>query len=87
MTCIHMMGGIVCVNPWGRLKLGNRYITVDYHEYCGPSFEYVKGGKPYDPVDENDPIWPLFKAWHDKYSAKKAKQKARLEKCAHKETK
>lgn len=87
MTCIHMMGGIICVNPWGRLRLGNRYIIVDFHEYCGPSFFYVKGDKPYDPVDENDPIWPLFGAWLDKYQAKKAKQKAQREKCAHKEGK
>lgn len=76
MTCIHMHGAIVCVSPWGRLKLGNRYVEVSFHEYCGPSFEWVKGRTPYNPGDENDPIWPLFEAWHDKYMAKKAKRDA-----------
>ena len=74
MTCHRFAGGIICINPWGRLKLGNRYVIVDFHEYCGPSFEWVKGGAPYDPVDENDPIWPLFEVWLEKYKARKAKR-------------
>lgn len=77
MTCTRILGGIICTSPWGRLKLGNRYINVDFHEYCGPSFTWVKGGEWYDPKDENDPIWPLFEAWLEKYMAKQAKTKAR----------
>lgn len=74
MTCIHFGSAIICVNPWGRLKLGNRYVWVDFHEYCGPSFSWdAYGRKPYDPVDENDPIWPLFGVWLEKYRAKQAK--------------
>ncbi len=76
MTCIHMMGAIVCVSPWGRVKLGNRYVMIDFHEYLGPSFSYVKGNEYYDPKDENDPIWPLFEVWFEKYQAKKAKRDA-----------
>jgi len=74
MTCINFGNAIVCVPPWGRLRLGNRYVWVDFHEYCGPSFSWDSAGrKPYDPVDENDPIWPLFGAWLEKYRAKKDK--------------
>lgn len=48
---------IVCTNPYGRLHLGNRYVWVDYHPYCGPYFSYdANGSKLYDPVDENDPM-------------------------------
>jgi len=77
MTCYRLGDAVICINPWGRLKLGNRYVMVDFHEYCGPSFEWVKGGKPYDPVDENDPIWPLFDVWHKKHKAAKARRAAR----------
>jgi hypothetical protein len=75
MTCIRLDSNtIVCVNPGGRLKLGNRYVWLDFHPYCGPNFSWDRNGsKPYDPVDENDPIWPLFEVWHQKYKAKKAR--------------
>lgn len=76
MTCLRMNGAIVCVSPWGRLKLGNRYVEVSYHEYCGPSFTWVKGDIPYEPADENDPIWPLFYVWLAKFEAEKAKRRA-----------
>lgn len=75
MTCIRVGSqAIVCVNPWGRLKVGNRYVWVDFHSYCGPSF-YPDSGmtKVYDPVDEQDPVWPEFEKWLAKYQAKKAK--------------
>lgn len=78
MTCINFGSGVVCVNPWGRLKLGNRYVWVSFHPYCGPSFSWDAGGnKPYDPSDEDDPIWPLFTAWLAKYDAAKLKEQAR----------
>lgn len=82
MTCIHMHNGIFCVSPWGRVKLGNRYVMIDFHEYCGPQFTWVKGCALYEPADENDPIWPLFEAWLSKYQAAKAKRKAQQEKTA-----
>ena len=77
MTCINMGSMIVCVAPWGRLKVGNRYVWVDFHAYCGPSF-YTdsKMTKLYDPVDENDPVWEPFGKWLDKYNAAKAKKLA-----------
>jgi hypothetical protein len=66
---------IVCVDPWGRLKVGNRYVWVLFHEYCGPSF-YTDAAmsKLYDPNDENDPVWPQFERWLKKYRAAKDKQ-------------
>lgn len=81
MTCIRMGNAIVCVSDWGRLKVGNRYVWVDMHPYCGPSF-YTDSGmsKEYDPVDENDPVWPVFQAWYDKKRAGiEAKRAATLE--------
>ena len=80
MTCIHLgANAIVCVNPWGRLKVGNRYVWVDFHEWCGPSF-YTDANmrKMYDPVDEDDPVWPEFSKWLAKYDAAKAKRNKRL---------
>jgi hypothetical protein len=74
MTCVRIGNGTVCISPWGRLKLGNRYVWVDFHEYCGPSF-YTDAAmsKVYEPADENDPIWPLFGKWLEKYRAAKDK--------------
>ena len=64
MTCTNLGNMIVCTNPIGRLHVGNRYVWVDYNTHCGPSFSYdANGEKPYDPVDENDPVWPAFGAW------------------------
>lgn len=83
MTCHRIPGGIVCVSPWGRLKLGNRYVMVYFHSHCGPSFEWVKGGEAYEIADENDPIWPLFEAWLVKFNA--AKEKRRIASTATKE--
>ena len=77
MTCINFGNAIVCVNPWGRLTIGNRYVWVDFHEYCGPSFYWDSAmQKVYDPVDENDPIWDQFDKWLKKYRAGKEKQAA-----------
>lgn len=61
----------------GRLHLGNRYIYVSMHHYCGPDFFYDRDmTKPYKFTDEcvDDPIWPLFNEWNKKYNklAKKA---------------
>jgi hypothetical protein len=75
VTCTRIPGGIVCTSPWGRLHVSNRYIWVDYHAWCGPSFSYDSAGNiPYVPVDENDPVWLEFSKWLKKYDAAKAKQ-------------
>lgn len=75
MTCTQLESIIVCTSPWGRLHVGNRYVYLDYHEWCGPYFSYDQNGdKPYDPVDENDPVWPVFMKWLDKYNASKARK-------------
>lgn len=34
MTCISFGNAIVCVSPWGRLKDGNRYVWVSFHDWC-----------------------------------------------------
>lgn len=75
MTCINFGNAIVCVQPWGRLHVNGKYIYVDFHEYCGPSFTQDRAGNvPYDPVDENDPVWEAFGKWLDKYNAAKGKR-------------
>lgn len=76
MTCINMGSAIVCVSPWGRLKVGNRYVWVDFHEYCGPSF-YTDAAmrKKYEPNGVDDPVWEQFGNWLAKYRAGKEKQR------------
>lgn len=77
MTCTRFGNAIICTHPWGRLHVGNRYVYVDFHEYCGPSFSWDSNGdKPYDPVDENDPVWPEFSKWLKKHQERKAKAAA-----------
>lgn len=68
MTC-HNLGGVIACgwHPSGRLHLDNRYVWVEFHPYCGPSFTWDKNQtKEYIPKDENDPIWPVFQKWYDK---------------------
>lgn len=70
MTCTNLGNMIVCTNPSGRLHIGSRYVWVDYHTHCGPSFSYdANGQKPYEPADENDPVWPAFEAWLARFNA------------------
>jgi hypothetical protein len=77
MTCINIGNAIICMSPWGRMKLGNKYVWLEYHEYCGPTFYWDSNmTKLYDPVDENDPIWDLFDVWLKKYRANKEKEAA-----------
>ena len=79
MTCIRLAPNIIaCVNDSGRLHIGNRYVWVDMHPYCGPTFfKDVAMNDPYVPVDESDPVWPAFEAWHQKKQAEKEKAIAR----------
>jgi hypothetical protein len=66
------------VKRWGRLHVGNRYIWLEFHPWVGPSFTTDSGGvKPYDPVDENDPVWPHFMAWLEKFNAAEAKARCK----------
>ena len=79
MTCTHIGNAIVCTSPWGRLKVGNRYVWVDFHRYCGPAFFTDSNmSKVYDPVDESDPVWPEFTKWLDKHEAAEAKRRAAM---------
>lgn len=75
MTCIRYGNAIICVNDGGRLHLGNRYVWVDMHPYCGPTFfwDYAMT-KVYEPKNSRDPIWPLFERWYKKAKARKAKR-------------
>lgn len=72
MTCIRAGNAIICVNDWGRLHIGNRYVWVSMHPYCGPSFFWDTAmTKEYDIKGRRDPIWPAFEAWYEKQKAKK----------------
>jgi len=79
MTCVRIgSSAIACgFHPWGRLKVGNCYVWVDFHPYCGPNF-YTDSGmtKLYDPKDESDPVWEPFGRWLAKYQAAEAKTAA-----------
>lgn len=72
MTCVKIHNGIICVNPWGRIKVGSKYVWIDYHTYCGPTFWRDRAmTKIYDPANENDPVWPEFEKWLTKYEARR----------------
>ena len=76
--CIRAGDTIICTSPWGRLKVGNKYVWVDFHSYCGPSFYHDSNmSRLYDPVDEHDPIWPVFGVWYDKHLAVEAAKAVR----------
>lgn len=67
----------ISFSGYGRLHLGNKYIYVSMHHYCGPEFYLDRDmTKNYEFIEdcEHDPIWPVFKEWHKKYMtmAKKA---------------
>ena len=85
MTCTRLYGAIICTSPHGRLHVGNRYIIVNFHEYCGPTFFTDRDmSKVYEPKDENDPVWDAFGKWHEKFQAKK--EAARLKREAARTT-
>lgn len=68
MTCTNIGNGIVCTSPWKRLHVGNRYIMMEFHSYCGPTFFTDRNcTQIYEPKDEHDPVWPEFNKWHAKY--------------------
>jgi hypothetical protein len=76
---IEFGGGVahISFSGEGQLHLGNKYIFVSMHHYCGPEFYYDRAmTKQYVFTEncEDDPIWPVFEKWHIKYMemAKKA---------------
>lgn len=82
MTCTPFNSGqatgFVCVDDTGRLSVAGRYVWVDYHHYCGPTFfTDMAMSKFYEPVDEDDPVWSAFTAWLEKRDAAKARLRAR----------
>ena len=75
---VNFGGGVahLSFNGYGRLHLGNKYIHVSMHHYCGPEFYYDHAmTKLYVFTEkcEDDPIWPVFNKWHKKYMAKAKK--------------
>lgn len=69
MTCTRIGSAIVCTSPWKRFHVGNRYIMMEFHPYCGPTFFTDRAcTQIYEPV-EGDPVWPLFTKWYDQYKA------------------
>lgn len=79
MTCTTMTMMHICTNPHGRLKVGNRYVWVDYHRHCGPEFSWdAAGNKPYEPKGEHDPIWEVFLTWLEKRDAKEHQSNAEV---------
>ncbi len=82
MTCHYFesrgIKTIICTNDWGRLHMGNRYVWVDFHEYCGPTFFTDSAmTKLYEPKNQRDPIWPLFETWRKKNEARKQRQRSK----------
>jgi len=75
MACIPITNfGFICTNTFGRLHVGNKYVWVEYHHYCGPTFyKDYNCTKPYDPDYKNDPVWTVFQQWVDKIKNKKRK--------------
>ena len=68
----------VCMSPYGRVKIGNKYVWIDYHTYLGPQFwKDYKFTVPYWPENKNDPIWPEFEKWLAKYNASKEREARR----------
>lgn len=75
MTCTRVGNAIICTSEaWGRLRVGRRYVWVDWHPYTGPTFFSDAGmTKVYDPDGENDPVWPPFSKWLEKHKKGEAK--------------
>jgi hypothetical protein len=73
MTCKRIPNGIVCVNPWARFHVGNRYIWMEYHPYGGPTFFTDRNCTQIYEPKVNDPVWPVFTKWHDQHMAAKGK--------------
>lgn len=61
-------GSSVSVDPGGRLHVGNKYIWVSFHPYCGPSFYH--GDNVFEPANkaEEAELWEEFGRWHKKFS-------------------
>lgn len=69
MTCKRIYGGIVCVMPWARFHVGNRYIWMEYHPFGGPTFFTDRACTKGYTAKRRDPVWEKFEKWHEKYQA------------------
>lgn len=67
----------VSVSPNGRLHVGNKYVTVSFHPYCGPTFFY--GDEIFEPATEaeENELWEEFGRWHAKYQKHEEKLRAK----------
>lgn len=75
MTCVKASNAIYCINHSGRMKVGRKYIWIDYMDHCGPEFFCdAKMTRLYKPR-KNDPVWDEYAKWHDKFSAKRNRMK------------
>ena len=65
MTCNRIENRFICTsNECARLHVGRRHVWVDFHAYLGPTFFYDRDmTKVYIPIDESDPVWPVFERW------------------------
>lgn len=80
MTCTKIPGGFVCgPDAHGKIKLPDKTIHFDFHDYIGPMFYTdIKGTEEYIPANENDPIWEQFHVWLEEYKKfRKEKQKGK----------
>ena len=70
MTCTRFGNAIICHYPFARLHLKNKYVWMEFHSYCGPSFFTNYACTKHYVFTENcedDPIWDLFEKWYAKY--------------------
>lgn len=57
MPCIPIPGGIICVNRGYRLRLlDGRYLYMEWHHFCGPTFYEDRAWAREIPLWWNDPI-------------------------------
>ena len=74
MTCTRVGDAIICTNPFGRLHVGSRYVWVDFHPYCGPTFFRDRAMTlVYEPRGMRDPVWREPTEWRGKYEQRMAK--------------
>ncbi len=46
MTCIRILGGIMCVAPFHRLRLSDgRYVFMEWHSYLGPTMFHDRAAR------------------------------------------
>jgi hypothetical protein len=67
-------------SPRVRLRVGNRYIWLNFQEHYGPAFyTNAAGTKLYEPEDESDPVWAPFGVWYSRYQVAQEKWRKLVE--------